>query len=198
MALDETFRDLARLAARVTLGATIGMHGAQKMFGVQGGPGIEGATGMMRSLGFEPAEQYARANAMAEMVSGALISMGALGPVGPAMLLSIMIVAVETVHRPKGYWNSSGGFEMNAMYALVALLLANEGYGRFSIDGLLGLNKQMRASYGWLALAGGAATAIGILSQRRTQQQPQQQQPAASAESGSVESGSEPSMNVLE
>lgn len=190
MEMDETLRDLARLAARLTLGLTIGMHGAQKMFGVQGGPGIEGATGMMRSLGFEPAEQYARANAMAEMTSGALITLGALGPVGPAMLLSIMIVAVETVHRPKGYWNSSGGFEMNAMYVTIALLLANEGYGQFSIDRALGLTKQMRASYGWLALAGAAATAIGILSQRRTQQ-PQQSQLSSSSESGSLDTAIE-------
>lgn len=175
MNIEITLRDLSRLAARLTLGGTMAAHGAQKMFGVQGGPGLEGTTGMMRSLGFEPADRYARAVAATEMTSGGLIALGALGPVGPAMLLSVMLVAVETVHRPKGYWNTNGGFEMNTMFALLALMLANEGYGTFSIDHLLGLSEKMRPSFGWLAMAGAIGAAFSILG-RRTQQKPQAEQ----------------------
>lgn len=179
--METTLRDVSRLVARLTIGGTMAAHGAQKMFGVQDGPGLEGTTGMMRSLGFEPADQYARAVAASEMASGALIALGALGPVGPAMLLSLMLVAVETVHRPKGYWNTAGGFEMNTMFALIALLLSNEGYGRFSLDELMGLREKMRPSFGWLAMAGGAAAALAILRQRRTQQpKPQQAKPEQS------------------
>lgn len=191
MDIEITLRDISRLAARLTLGGTMAAHGAQKMFGIQGGPGLEGTAGMMRSLGFEPADRYARAVAATELTSGTLIALGAFGPVGPAMLLSVMLVAVETVHRPKGYWNSNGGFEMNTMFALLALMLANEGYGAFSVDHLLGLKEKMRPSFGWLAMAGAVGAALSILG-RRTQP-PGKPEQTQQGQSTSVRDG-EPAM----
>jgi len=157
------------------------------MFGAFGGPGIEGTSQYFGSLGFEPPEKFARAAAMTEMTSGTLIALGALGPVGPAMLLSVMISAVETVHRPKGYWNTEGGYEMNVMYMLLALLLATEGYGSISVDTMLGVHERTGPALGWMALAGGATAAATVLSQRRQSlqqntQRPQQQQPTESSE----------------
>ena len=174
MNTDKTLRDLALLAARLTLGGTIAAHGAQKLFGAFGGPGPDAAAKMMHSLGLRPGERYATAASAAEMTSGALISAGALGPVGPAILTSIMLMAIETVHRPKGYFNSNGGFEMNAMYLTIALLLANVGYGSLSLDGLTGLGNKIRPMHGWLALAGAVAGTIAMLSQRETGEGPPQ------------------------
>lgn len=170
MDIDKTLRDSALLAARLTLGGTIAAHGAQKLFGAFDGPGPEKAAQMMHSLGMRPGERFATAASAAEMTSGALISLGALGPVGPAILTSIMLVAIETVHRPKGYWNTSGGFEMNAMYLALALLLANIGYGSFSLDELTGMATKMRARYAWLAIGGAVAGALAMLAQRETDQ----------------------------
>ncbi len=184
MNTDKFFRDATLLAVRLTLGGTIAAHGAQKLFGAFGGPGIEGASQFMGSLGFEPGEKYARAASQAELASGTLIALGALGPVGPAMLVSVMLTAIETVHRPKGYWNSGGGYEMNVMIILLALLLATEDYGSFSIDAAIGLHEKVGASLGWLALAGGAAAAYGMLSQRKIS--PEQRQSRA-AETGETE-----------
>lgn len=165
---DKVLRDLSVLAARLVLGGTMAAHGAQKLFGVMGGPGPEKTAQMMESLGFRPSEQVGKMASTTELTSGVLIALGALGPVGPAMLTAVMLVAIETVHRPKGYWNQSGGYEMNAMFIMLALLLANHGYGSFSLDELTGLGRKMRPALGWIAIAGGVAAAIGMLSQRET------------------------------
>ncbi len=190
MNTDKVFRNLSLLTARVALGGSIAAHGAQKMFGSFDGPGIDGVTQMMESFGFRPGEPYAQALAATELTSGALISMGALGPVGPAMLLSVMLSAVELVHKPKGFFNQNGGYELNIMFATIALLLANEGYGDYSFDALIGLHEKTGPTLGWLALAGGAATAISILSRRETPQQTQRQpdqQGRQTAETGETE-----------
>lgn len=173
MDLDDTARDLALLVARLTLGGSIAAHGAQKLFGAFDGPGLEKAGGFFSRLGFPDGTSTARAASLAELTSGSLIALGALGPVGPAMLLSVMAVAVETVHRPKGYFAQNGGFELNTMYALAALLLATGGPGRLSLDALLGVDKRLRAGHGWFAMAGGLGAALLILSKCRPAQEQQ-------------------------
>lgn len=170
MDIDKTLRDAAVFAARLALGGSIAAHGAQKMFGVLGGPGPEKAAQMMHSLGLRPGERYATMASASEMTSGVLIAAGALGPVGPALLTAVMIVAIETVHRPKGYWATGGGYEMNVMYLALALLLANHGYGSLSIDELTGMGKRMRPSFAWLAIGAAVAGAIGTLAQRVVEQ----------------------------
>ena len=167
MKSDGMFRDLALLTARLVVGASIAAHGAQKMYGAFGGPGLEGAAKMFGSLGFSPAKTYAVAASAGELTSGVFIATGTLGPVGPAMLLSIMAVAVETVHRKNGYFAAKSGFELNAMYAVLALLLATQGYGRISLDAATGLQKATSPALGCLAIAGGLAVAGATLSQRR-------------------------------
>jgi len=180
MDIDKTLRDLALLASRLALGGSLAAHGAQKLFGIQNGPGLKGTAKMLQSLGFEQSDTVAPLVAASEMTAGTLIATGALGPIGPAMLLSIMLVAIETVHRPKGYWNTEGGFEMNTMYVLNALLLANEGYGSYSLDEMFGWREKMRPMHGWIALLGGAAAAMLILGQRS--QPPSQQKDTSGGE----------------
>lgn len=170
MDLDKTLRDLALLTARLALGGTMIAHGAQKQFGAFGGPGPEKAAQMMHSLGLRPGERHATLASSSEMASGALIALGLGGPVGPAMLTSVMLVAIETVHRKKGYWNMDGGYEMNVMILMLALVLANNGYGSLSLDRVIGVSKKMHSAYAWLAMGGAVAAAIGILSQREFDQ----------------------------
>jgi len=171
MDMDKMLADLSLLTARLVLGGSIAAHGAQKLFGVLGGPGPEKAAQMMRSLGFPEHERVATMASATELTSGSLIALGAMGPLGPAMLATVMLVAIETVHRPKGYFNSGGGYEMNTMYIALALLLANHGYGRFSFDALTGLGRRMRPIYGWLAMAGAVGAAFTMLAQRETEPQ---------------------------
>lgn len=167
MDLDRTLRDVAVLGARLALGGTLAAHGAQKMFGAFDGPGPEKAAQMMHSLGLRPGERYATMSSAAELTAGSLIALGLGGPIGPAMLTSVMLVAVETVHRPKGYFNTGGGYELNVMYLALAVLLANHGYGSLSLDELIGVSTKMRPLYAWLAIGGAIGAAIGILAQRQ-------------------------------
>ena len=170
MDLDKTLRDVALLGARLALGGTMIAHGAQKQFGAFDGPGPEKAAQMMHSLGLRPGEQHATMASTAEIVSGSLIALGFGGPIGPALLTSVMLVAIETVHRPKGYWNTGGGYEMNVMILALAALLANNGYGSLSLDHVIGAASKMRPLYAWLAIGGAVAGAIGVLAQREYDQ----------------------------
>jgi putative oxidoreductase len=163
---DKTLRDVAVLAARLALGGSMAAHGAQKYFGVLGGPGRQKAAQMMHSLGLRPGDRYATMASVAEMTSGTLIALGALGPAGPAILSAVMLVAIETVHRPKGYWATGGGYEMNVMYLATALLLANHGYGSLSLDEVIGLSPRLRPSYAWLAYGAAVAGSIAMLAGR--------------------------------
>jgi putative oxidoreductase len=184
MKSDEILRDLALLAVRGGLGGSIAAHGAQKMFGAFDGPGLSGASKMMGSLGFDPPDAYAKAASAAELAAGLLMLFGALGPVGPAMLTSTMVVAIETVHRKNGYFMAKNGFELNAMYLMLALLLATEGYGSISVDSLAGLDDRMGPALGWIAFAGGVATGLAILSGRA---KPQPEKKTIHVETGTTE-----------
>lgn len=184
---DDGMHDLALLLARSVLGGSIAAHGAQKLFGWFDGPGIDGAAQMMQSLGFQPGDRYARLASLSEIGAGVLIAAGAGGPIGPAMLLGVMGTAVGSVHLKNGYWNQNKGYELNTMYALLALLLAIEDHGRFSVDHRTGIRKHMRPAVGWLALAAGAAGAAFALSRRTPPPSLQPQKHPSGSEQGTIE-----------
>src|SRR5205823_3541045 len=81
------------LVARLVLGLLMAAHGAQKLFGWFGGYGLTGTAGFFEQLGFRPGRLFAAAAAVGEVVSGVLVALGLFGPVGPALMLSVMIVA---------------------------------------------------------------------------------------------------------
>ena len=59
-----------------------------------------GTGGFFEGLGFRPGRLFAAAAAVTEIASGLLVALGLLGPVGPALMLSVMIVAALSVHWP--------------------------------------------------------------------------------------------------
>ena len=162
-------RDLVLLGARLTVGAGMASHGAQKALGWFEGPGPEGAAKMMHGLGFRPGETYASAAAWNEIASGGLIALGLGGPVGPALLLSNMIVAQASVHWKNGFFAQKGGIELGALYAAAALTFAATDYGGASFDAALGLRGKLRDPlFLTLVLAGGIAGALIVLNNRDT------------------------------
>jgi putative oxidoreductase len=134
--------DVGFLILRLVVGAVFIGHGAQKLFGWFGGHGLSGTAQFMGSLGLRPAHFWAAVVAFAELVGGLLIALGFLGPVGPALVLAVMLVAILAVHWTKGFWNANGGLEFPLVLGTVAVALALAGHGAWSVDRQLGLTFQ--------------------------------------------------------
>jgi putative oxidoreductase len=144
-------------------------HGAQKALGWFEGPGPEAAGKMMHGLGFRPGTTYASLAAWTEIASGGLIALGLGGPLGPASLISTMIVAQASVHWKNGFFAQKGGIELGALYSAAALAFAATDYGSLSADALLGLREKLKNPvFTALVLSGGVAAAAAILNARDT------------------------------
>src|ERR1700704_1759355 len=100
---------VALLLARLFFGLAIAAHGAQKLFGWFGGYGIAGTGGFFETLGFRPGKLFAKLASLGEITGGLLTVLGLLGPVGPALMISVMIVAALSVHRTHGLFAATNG-----------------------------------------------------------------------------------------
>ena len=155
------------LALRLVIGLAIAAHGSQKLFGWFGGHGIGGTGGFFEMLGFRPGRAFAFAAGASELAGGLLIALGFLGPVGPALMLSVMIVAALTVHWKNGFFAQSNGIEVTALFAVGAVALAFTGFGQYSLDAVTGLAAFFTPAEAILALVLAVVGAIGNLSLRR-------------------------------
>jgi putative oxidoreductase len=173
--------DLELLVSRIVLGGGMAAHGAQKAFGAFEGPGRQGAAAYLESLGFSPGDRYASAASWTELGSGTLIALGLGGPLGPAALISTMVVAQASVHVKNGFFAQKNGIELGTIYSAGALALASAGFGRFSIDEVLGWQKRRAPWFTALAIAGGIAAGCLILT-RRTPPEPAPPSAAADEE----------------
>ena len=155
------------LVIRLVAGLLVAAHGTQKLLGWFGGPGIAGAGMYFESLGFRPGRLFAFVASSTEIVSGVLIALGLLGPIGPALMLSVMIVAAVSVHWKNGLFAQAGGIELALFYGTVAVALALIGFGSYSLDALLGLQSLYTPALALAALAVGILGGIGNLLARR-------------------------------
>jgi putative oxidoreductase len=167
------------LAARLVLGLLMAGHGAQKLFGWFGGPGLRGAAAGMEHLRFRPGLPFALAASVTEIASGVLVALGLLGPVGPALMVSVMLVAAVSAHLANGLWAQNGGYEMALLYGAVAFALALTGPGAFSADAALGLSSLWTPAFAWAALGAGVIGGIANLLARRPAPAPVAQPQAA-------------------
>ena len=127
------------LVARLVLGLLMAGHGAQKLFGWFGGHGLAGTAGFFESIGFRPGRAFARGRGRPRSAADCCWRPGFLGPVGPALVLSVMIVAALTVHWKNGVFAAANGIEVPLLYATGAVALALTGSGAYSLDAWLGL-----------------------------------------------------------
>jgi putative oxidoreductase len=160
------------LLLRLVVGLAMAAHGSQKLFGWFGGHGLAGTGGFFEMLGFKPGRMFALAAGATETLSGVLLAAGFLGPIGPALMLSVMIVAALTVHWKNGYFATSNGIELPVMFGVAAIALAFTGYGQFSIDALTGLDTVFTPREVVFALVAGVIGAVVNLSVRRPQAAP--------------------------
>lgn len=156
------------LIARLVFGLLVVGHGTQKLFGWFGGHGLAGTGGFFETLGFRPGRAFAAAASLAEIAGGLLLALGFLGPVGPALIISVMLVAAISVHWANGLFATSNGVEVPLLYAAVALSLALTGPGLFSLDAALGLTSLWTPGIIWAAIAIGVVGGIVNLGLRRS------------------------------
>ncbi len=155
------------LIARLVVGLVMAAHGSQKLLGWFGGHGIAGTAGFLESMGFRPGRPFAIVASATEVVSGILVALGLLGPVGPALMLSVMIVAAVSVHWKNGLFAANGGIEVALFYGAAAVALALTGFGGYSLDSLLGLQSLYTPSFAIIALMIGFLGGVGNLLARR-------------------------------
>ena len=158
--------DIGIVLLRLTVGLVLAAHGAQKVFGWFGGHGLDGTGVFMEAMGFRPGRRHALAAGLVEVVGGLLLAVGFLTPLGAALVASVMLVAVATVHWKNGFFVMSGGYEYNLVIGAAAVSIAFTGPGALSVDALAGY---VPSGFAWgsAAVAIAVLGALGQLAQRR-------------------------------
>jgi putative oxidoreductase len=149
--------DVSILLIRLVLGVTMALHGGKKVFGA-GGVGAVAA--WFGSIGIRPPRPNAIAAAATELGAGVALAVGVLTPLAAAAFVSLMLVAVWTALRTKGFWVTGGGWEYNLVLAVSAAGIGGIGAGRFSVDHAFRDVGFAHLLSGWAGLA--IAVGVGI------------------------------------
>ena len=133
--------DLGLVAARIGLAWIFIYYGSQKLFGWFNGLGIHGtALYFSNTAHLHPGGFFAVLGGVTELGGGIAIALG-LGTrlVGLALFVD-MVMAMITVTWSTGIASQSAppGYQINLALAVLAILVAASGAGRFSADALIG------------------------------------------------------------
>ena len=158
---------LPLLFVRVVVGLALAAHGTQKLFGWFGGYGLAGTAGFLEQLGFRPGKLFALAAGLAELAGGLLIAAGLFGPVGAALVIATMIVAIATVHLRNGFFAASNGVELPLLYLLLAAIYGFAGYGALSLDAAFGIAGMWTPGLVWAFVGLGIVGGLLNLAARR-------------------------------
>lgn len=164
---DSLLFNLGLLIIRLIFGLLMAGHGAQKLFGWFGGHGLAGTGGFFEQLGFRPGKHFAAVASLSEFIGGLLFAAGFLGPVAPALILAVMLVASISVHWRNGVFASTNGVEIPLLYAACVVGIALIGFGSYSLDAALGLGAFWTGRLIALALAVGVIGGLANLALRK-------------------------------
>jgi putative oxidoreductase len=155
---DAEVLDVVLLVVRVVAGITLALHGYQKYF--MGGR-IAGTAGWFESLGMKPGRLHAYLAATTEIVCGIGFAVGLLTPLAAAGFVGTMTVAGWT-HKGK-FFVFKDGWEYNAVLAVLAVLVATTGPGRWSLDHALDLADDLSGTTGLLLALSGLVASIALM-----------------------------------
>lgn len=148
------------------VGLGFAAHGAQKLFGWFGGYGLAGTGGYFEGMGWRPGRVFAAVAGLGEFLGGLLLFLGLGGPIGPMLIIAVMVVAAVSVHWPAG-WFAPKGVELPVLYIAFAMVFAFIGFGAYSLDALLGLTVYWTMTVSWIAVAIGILAGLATLALRR-------------------------------
>jgi len=133
--------DLGLLAARIVLAWIFIYYGAGKLFGAFNGPGIHRTSLYMSNIAhLHPGGFFAVLGGLIEFGSGVALALGLLARLAGLALVGDMVMAMITVTWATGINNTTNppGYQLNLALAVLALVVALLGAGRFSLDAVLG------------------------------------------------------------
>jgi putative oxidoreductase len=133
--------DLGLLAARIALAWIFIYYGGGKLFGAFNGPGIHRTSLYMSNVAhLHPGGFFAVLGGLIEFGSGVAMALGLLARLAGLALVGDMVMAMITVTWATGINNSTNppGYQLNLALAVLALVVALLGAGRFSLDALIG------------------------------------------------------------
>jgi putative oxidoreductase len=154
------------LIARLVFGLLLVVHGSQKLFGWFGGPGMSATATFFESLGFHPSRLFVVVAALAECGGGLLLALGFVQPAAAAPIISVMIVAIATVHWGNGLL-APKGVELPLLYLTAGLSLGLTGPGAYSLDSVLRLTSWWTPQVTVIVLGIGICGGFASLGMRR-------------------------------
>ena len=161
---------LGLLLLRLSVGALVAAHGAQKFLGWFGGPGMGKATGMMTAMGFRPARFWALLGSGGEFFGGILFALGLLWPLGPVAIFASMLMAIVRFHLP-GPLLGAKGYEYPLLLLIVGVVVGLVGAGNYSLDAALHLHFPTTLLF-WIGAAGaGIVDAVGYFTSTAKQKE---------------------------
>lgn len=131
--------DVTETLIRVTAGAFLVPHGAQKLFGWFGGYGLE-ATGQFfqTQLGFANGYLAALGAGSVEFFGGIALALG-LFTRASALAIAVLLLVASSVHFGAGFFWTDGGWEYPILWAVLALGFVTKGGGKYSLDNAFGI-----------------------------------------------------------
>lgn len=150
--------NLALLVGRVWVGLVMLAHGLNHVRALRSGPGM---ANWLSSLGLSNGSLQAQLLTWSEVAVAPFLVLGLLTPGAYGAVASLMLVALVTNHRDKGFFitaRPTEGWEYVGTLAVLAIALGALGPGEWSLDNSLGLEFPFEPSQ---ALAIAAAIGIG-------------------------------------
>ena len=132
--------DCALLVARIVLAWVFIYYGGGKLFGWFNGPGIHGTSiYFSQSAHLHPGGFFAVLGGVIEFGGGVALALGLFSRLAGIALFGDMVMAMITVTWATGINSQSmpPGYQLNLALAVLALVVALLGSGRFSLDALI-------------------------------------------------------------